>query len=142
MFPNSQKSWGNRACTNSVYQALFSPPSHRNKAVIVLTFVAKKLRHCHVYYHSLSKICPWAMMNLRSSSKRGMGILSRVVIFRPIYVHMQTSINSMYTCGASVVPLLSCICLCNNSKWCLPSFVSPSSCSALLFWCFLHGSMA
>ena len=27
-FPNSQKSWGNWACANSVYQALFSPPTH------------------------------------------------------------------------------------------------------------------
>ena len=27
-FPNSQKSWENWACTNCVYQALFSPPTH------------------------------------------------------------------------------------------------------------------
>ena len=32
---------------------------------------------------------------------------------------------------------LSCGWLCNNSKWCLPLFVSPSSYTALLFWCFL-----
>ena len=25
------------------------------------------------------------------------------------------------------MPLLSCTCLCKNSKWCLPSFVSPSA---------------
>ena len=29
-FPNSQKSWGNWACVNSVYQALFSPPTHKS----------------------------------------------------------------------------------------------------------------
>ena len=29
-FPNSQKTWGNRACTNSVYQALFSLPTHES----------------------------------------------------------------------------------------------------------------
>ena len=28
IFSNSQKSWGNWACANSVYQALFSPPTH------------------------------------------------------------------------------------------------------------------
>ena len=28
--PNSQKSWENRACANSVYQALFSPPTHKS----------------------------------------------------------------------------------------------------------------
>ena len=29
-FQNSQKSWGNWACANSVYQALFSPPTHKS----------------------------------------------------------------------------------------------------------------
>ena len=29
-FPNSQKSWGNWACVNSVYQTLFSPPTHKS----------------------------------------------------------------------------------------------------------------
>ena len=32
-------------------------------------------------------------------------------------------------------PFLSCACLCNNTKWCLPSFVSPSSCIVLLLCC-------
>ena len=40
-------------------------------------------------------------------------------------------------CSDSAMPLLSCACLCNNSKWCLPSFVSPSSCTVLLLGCFL-----
>ena len=31
-------------------------------------------------------------------------------------------------CNDSAMPFLSCACLCNNRKWCLPSFVSPSSC--------------
>ena len=47
----------------------------------------------------------------------------------------------MYTCCDSSMPLLSCICLCNSSKWCLPSFVSPSSCTVLLLQCFLLSSM-
>ena len=34
------------------------------------------------------------------------------------------------------MPLLSCACLCNNSKLCLPSFVSPSSCIVVLLQCF------
>ena len=42
-----------------------------------------------------------------------------------------------YMHAAILQCLSSCICLCNNGKWCLPSFVRPSSCSALLFWCFL-----
>ena len=33
----------------------------------------------------------------------------------------------MYTCSDSAKPLLSCTCLCNNSKWYLPSFISPTS---------------
>ena len=35
------------------------------------------------------------------------------------------------------MPFLSCTCLSNNSKLCLPSFVSHSSCRALLLLCFL-----
>ena len=37
----------------------------------------------------------------------------------------------------AVILLCLCSCLCNNSKWCLPSFVSPSSCTVLLLCCFL-----
>ena len=33
----------------------------------------------------------------------------------------------MYACCDPATPLLSCTCLCKNRKWCLPSFVSPSS---------------
>ena len=39
----------------------------------------------------------------------------------------------MYACSDSAM-LFPCACLC---KWCLSSFVSPSSCSVLLLWCFL-----
>ena len=35
------------------------------------------------------------------------------------------------------MPFLSCPGLCSNSKWCLPSFVSPSSHTMLLPQCFL-----
>ena len=37
----------------------------------------------------------------------------------------------IYACCDSAILLLSCACLCNNSKWCLPSFVSPSSYTVL-----------
>ena len=43
----------------------------------------------------------------------------------------------IWACSDSAMPLLSCACLCNNSKWCLPSFVSPSSCTVLFLHCFL-----
>ena len=36
---------------------------------------------------------------------------------------------SMHEVSDSAMPLLLCTCLCNNSKWCWPSFVSPSSCT-------------
>ena len=38
-------------------------------------------------------------------------------------------------CSDSAMPFLSCASLCNNSKWCLPSFASPSSCNVLLLQC-------
>ena len=37
---------------------------------------------------------------------------------------------------------LSCTCLCNNNKWCLPSFVSPSPCTVLLLQYFLLNKTA
>ena len=43
----------------------------------------------------------------------------------------------MCACSDFAMPLLSCTCLCNNSKLCLPSFVSPSSATVLLLRCFL-----
>ena len=39
--------------------------------------------------------------------------------------------------NSSSMPLLSWACLLNNSKWCMPSYVSPSSYTVLLLWCFL-----
>ena len=41
-----------------------------------------------------------------------------------------------YTCSDPAMLLLSCACLCNNSKWCLPSFFSPLY-TMLLLQCFL-----
>ena len=83
-------------------------------------------------YCNVLKIRPWAM-NFSGSSKRGVGVFSRVVIFRlKIHLpHIQLVIV-MYACSDSAMPLLSRTCLCNNSKWCLPSFVSPSSYIVLL----------
>ena len=48
-----------------------------------------------------------------------------------------TSDHIIYACSDSAMLLLSCACLCNNSKWDLPLLVSPSSCSVLLLQCFL-----
>ena len=45
----------------------------------------------------------------------------------------------MFAC----MSLLPWICVCNNSKWCLPSFVCPSSCTVLLIqkrgWAYFWG---
>ena len=41
----------------------------------------------------------------------------------------------MWFCNTSFVMVL--LILCNNSIWCPPSIVIPSSCSLLLLWCFL-----
>ena len=38
----------------------------------------------------------------------------------------------MYTCSEFAMPLLSCVCLYNNNKLCLPSFVSSYSNKVLL----------
>ena len=58
--------------------------------------------------------------------KVGMGVFSKVVICPPhkwlVYSCMPTMILQCFFC---------------NSKWCLPSFVSPSSCIVLFFQCFL-----
>ena len=71
--------------------------------------------------------------------KEGVGVFSRVLIFllkiRPL--HTQSSLCVICTCSDFAMPLLSCACLCNNSKSCLPSFVSSFPCTALLLLCFL-----
>ena len=92
----------------------------------------------YIRYPNLLNIRPW-LMNLKWYLKEGVGIFSRVVIFlstiRP--PHTVSLALVICTCSDSVMPLLLCACLCNNSKWCLPSFVSPSSCTVLLLHCFL-----
>ena len=45
----------------------------------------------------------------------------------------------MYSCSDSAKALLSSACLHNNSKWCRPSLVSPSSCTVLLLqWVYFR----
>ena len=74
-----------------------------------------------LYDTIISKICSW-VMNLSGSSRRGVGVFSRVVIFlskiRPPYVssHAVSLAQFMYACSDSSIP---CAYLCNNSKWCL-----------------------
>ena len=83
---------------------------------------------------------PWAM-KLRGSPNMGVGLFSKLVIFllkiRPPHTQLYLCNHAVF-CNAS----LSCSCLCNNSKWCLSSSVSRSSCTVLLLWCFLlHNPM-
>ena len=62
----------------------------------------------------------------------------RVGIFCDISIeNMSTSYAvrlalSKTTCIDSAMPLWSCACLYNNSKWCLPSVFSPSACTCYL----------
>ena len=94
-------------------------------------------------YHNLSKIRP-RVMNLSGTSKRRVGVFSRVVIFLSKNTPTSRAVSLalvMYACSDSAMPLLSFTCLCNNSKLCLPPFVSPSSCKVLLRWCFLLNCM-
>ena len=64
------------------------------------------------------------------------GVFSRVVIkYAHLTPHTSHAVSLhlfAYSFGDSALPLLSCACLHNNSKWYLPSFVSPSSCIVLL----------
>ena len=57
-------------------------------------------------YRNLSKICPWVMMNLSGSSKRGVGIFLRVVIF-VLKIHIVSLAIFMYAHSATSV-LLAC----------------------------------
>ena len=80
-------------------------------------------------------------MKLRGSPNMGVGLFSKLVIFllkiRPPHTQLYLCNHAVF-CNAS----LSCSCLCNNSKWCLSSSVSRSSCTVLLLWCFLlHNPM-
>ena len=65
----------------------------------------------------------------------------RVGIFRlkirPPHTHAVSLTLVISACSDSSMPLLPCTCLLNNSKWCLASFVSHSSCTVLLLRCFL-----
>ena len=70
-------------------------------------------------------------------------------IFGSCNIALENMPTSRMPCSDSEIPctylliqyasFLSCTCLYNDSKWCLPSIVSPSSCTALLLWCFLLG---
>ena len=44
--PNPQKSWGNWACANSVYQALVSPPTHLSLGMRLPILMTISLRCC------------------------------------------------------------------------------------------------
>ena len=69
---------------------------------------------------------------------RGVGIhvllLSKVC---PPHTHTVSLYNSVDAHRPVILQclLLSSAGLCNSSKWCLPSLVSPSSCTILLLWC-------
>ena len=71
--------------------------------------------------------------------KEGVGVFSRVVIFlsKIRSPHTVSLALVIWTCSDFAMPLLSCACLRNNSKSCLPSFVSSFPCTALRLLCFL-----
>ena len=65
-------------------------------------------------------------MDLRNSSKlEGSGRIfeSCDISLKKCPPHMQLVYSSMNAC----MPVLSCACLYNNSKWCLLSFVRPTT---------------
>ena len=68
-----------------------------------------------------------------------MGVFSRVVIFHNMPISHTVSLALFaYVYSDPATPLLSCTCLCNKTKWCLPSFVrDPPLAQCLLLWCFL-----
>ena len=70
--------------------------------------------------------------------KEGVVYFRELLYFSRKYTHLTHSLALVIcACSDSAMSLLSCACLCNNSKWCLLSFVSPSSCTVLLLCCFL-----
>ena len=69
-------------------------------------------------------------MNSSGSTKRGVGVFLRVVIYPLKNTPTSHAVSLALLCMHAVMPLLSCIS--NSSKWCLPSLVSPSSCTVLL----------
>ena len=73
---------------------------------------------------------------LKELLKKGVGIFSRVVIFRskipPHHTQLVYIALLMYAYSGSAMPLLSYTCLRNDSKWCLPSFVCPLASLVLL----------
>ena len=86
-----------------------------------------------ILYRNRSKIHP-LVMNLRSSSKK-----KDRCIFKSCDISLKNmptlhAVSLLYLCMHVVI--LQCFflfhyCLWNNSKWCLSSFVSPSSCTLL-----------
>ena len=79
------------------------------------------------YRKPLRKYTPWAMhLHVSGSSKRRWRFFFKYIVCSLYFIHRN-----------STTSLLSCACLYNNSKWYLSSFVSPSSCTVLLLWCFL-----
>ena len=98
------------------------------------TLVARK--GSTVKYCNLSKIRPYGWWTQVAPQRGEPGY------FSSCYISLENCYSLalfMYTCSDPAMSLsLSCTCLC---KWCLPSFVSPSSCTVLLLRRFLHNRM-
>ena len=77
-------------------------------------------------YRNLLKIHPWAI-NLKHSSKKRVGDIS-LKNTPTLYAHLTHNYSSL-------IYVLQCL-ICLVLHWCLPSFVTPSFCTVLLFWCF------
>ena len=82
------------------------------------------------------------------SKKKSVGDELKWGIFESCDISLENTPTShavspaLFMYSDSTMLILSCAWLYNNSKWCLPSIVSPSSCTLLLLWCFLlHNRM-
>ena len=102
--------------------SLTSPSAHRNEPSSSEISNKKKLC-CETDIHAFS--CSlWNIHWDKTLFERVLGDLMRHLR----YVKTTYALF-MYACSNT------------NCKWCLPSFVSPSSCTVLLLWCFLQNWM-
>ena len=79
-----------------------------------LNTLCKYAQHEIKYLYLVSQKYAHVPMNLSGTSKRGVGLFLRVLIFCP--PHTQFSVDIiMYACSDSAMPYVKC----NNSKWCI-----------------------
>ena len=95
-------------------------------------------------YCSLSKMLPYMGNELKELLKEGMGMFSRVVILLWKIQPPHTQSSTIYVCRHAAI--LQCL-FCHTIAYAITvngvclHFVSPSSCTVLLLWWFLHNCM-